>query len=131
MAETQTVKHYGKAVKINGEFEGDHTILSSETITPQYADTDITVGDKIVHRRETLKTVDYAADATALEGTTPEQIIADVNARVPALIAALGIAPTGGSLQVKLGEIDVTPESAMTVKISASYLPHAPATPTA
>ena len=34
------VYHPGKRnVKINGEFEGDHTILSSETITPQYADT--------------------------------------------------------------------------------------------
>ena len=122
--DTQT--KYGLNVKYNSEYEGTKAIYSDEKLKLNYANKDITVGDKIVHRRGTIQTATYTATATALATTTDDEIINEITARVKTLITEIGL-PTDGSTQVKLSELDVTPEEARSISIEAEYLPHAKA----
>lgn len=118
-----TVKTYGKTVKINGDIAIAGAILSDVSVTPAY-ETNTYGKPEAAGTRRTVS-IDYSATATFLENTTESALetaietwaAGDAPTRYP------DSCPAGGSVIVELGQSSIVPGEAATCSFTAKYYP--------
>ena len=118
-----TIKTYGKSVKINGDIEITGAILSDVSVTPAF-ETKVYGNPEEAGTRRTVS-IDYSATATFLEGTAESALetaietwaTGDAPKRYP------DTCPAGGSVIVELGQSSIVPGEAATCSFTAKYYP--------
>lgn len=124
MSETIPIhKHYGKTLKINGDIDVAGAILSDVKMTPIFEVTTIDQGNVPKSATRTLKGVEVSATATMLKETSLNSVETAIETFTTTRVPAEGLAPSGGSTIVELGETSITPGEAQTVSVKATYYP--------